>query len=219
MICFKILQSRLISRLRASVRNGELSERRIALLTGISQPHVHNVLKGARILSPGVADLILLHLHISLAELLEPDAADRGNQDQTLRAVPILEGAIGPGHQYPAGPGVEHQMIPSNALARLMDPVLARVARDPSVGDPFLEGRLVLLEQYVQARQLIEADSHYVVNGPAGSAIRLVRHGMGCLYLFTDYSRDRLRSWERIVLGDRDALDVIRAKVIALIGS
>jgi hypothetical protein len=32
--------------LRERVMNGEISERRLAQLTGISQPHMHNVLKG-----------------------------------------------------------------------------------------------------------------------------------------------------------------------------
>ena len=38
--------------LRTRIQNGELTERSLARLTGISQPHIHNVLKGAKILSP-----------------------------------------------------------------------------------------------------------------------------------------------------------------------
>ena len=49
---FRELQIRLVAVLKSRLKNGELSERRMAHLTGISQPHIHNVLKGVRILSP-----------------------------------------------------------------------------------------------------------------------------------------------------------------------
>ena len=42
------LRGRLVLRLRDMVRNGELTERALARTTGVSQPHIHNVLKGKR---------------------------------------------------------------------------------------------------------------------------------------------------------------------------
>jgi transcriptional regulator with XRE-family HTH domain len=73
---FGLLQNRLLERLRRRIRNGELTERQIARLTGLSQPHIHNVLKGARILSPESADLVLLQLKISLFDLFDPEEID-----------------------------------------------------------------------------------------------------------------------------------------------
>ena len=39
-------QAKLLARVRDRLHNGELTERGLARQIGISQPHVHNVLKG-----------------------------------------------------------------------------------------------------------------------------------------------------------------------------
>ena len=70
---FATLQQRLLEQLRHRIRNGELTERSLARLTGISQPHVHNVLKGIRTLSPELVDVILSHLRLSVLDLLPRD--------------------------------------------------------------------------------------------------------------------------------------------------
>jgi transcriptional regulator with XRE-family HTH domain len=69
---FHVLQLRVIADVQERVRRGDVTERGLARLTGISQPHLHNILKGARVLSPHMADLILRQLHINLLDLLEP---------------------------------------------------------------------------------------------------------------------------------------------------
>jgi plasmid maintenance system antidote protein VapI len=74
---FHDLHIRLIEYLRASVQSGEITERGLARITGISQPHVHNVLKGKRVLSPQMADEILRKLHVDLRDLLHPSEIDR----------------------------------------------------------------------------------------------------------------------------------------------
>jgi hypothetical protein len=68
---FERLQKRLIDRLRAKVRNGEITERRLARIAGLSQPHVHNALKGIRALSPEASDRILRELRISILDLID----------------------------------------------------------------------------------------------------------------------------------------------------
>jgi predicted transcriptional regulator len=70
---FQRLQSRLITNLRERVRSGEITERNLARVTGVSQPHLHNVLKGKRLLSFGKADQILRQLHLDLADLMNRD--------------------------------------------------------------------------------------------------------------------------------------------------
>ena len=80
---FKVFQHRLIEHVHARVERGELTERGLARRTGISQPHLHNMLKGTRVLSPKMADLLLRHLHITLLDLLDADelkAPDRVNR-------------------------------------------------------------------------------------------------------------------------------------------
>ena len=72
-IYFELLQHRLIANVHQRVQRGELTERGLARGTGISQPHLHNMLKGVRELSPAMADLLLRHLHITVLDLLDTD--------------------------------------------------------------------------------------------------------------------------------------------------
>jgi plasmid maintenance system antidote protein VapI len=49
---------------RACLRNGLLTESRLARRAGLSQPHVHNLLHGVRSLTPATADALLAGLSI-----------------------------------------------------------------------------------------------------------------------------------------------------------
>jgi transcriptional regulator with XRE-family HTH domain len=75
---FYDLQQHLLEHLRCRVRSGEATERGLAMHTGISQPHLHNVLKGKRILSFEKADEILLRLKIDVLDLI-PEERDTGS--------------------------------------------------------------------------------------------------------------------------------------------
>jgi plasmid maintenance system antidote protein VapI len=57
--------------LRERIRSGELTERGAARLTGLSQPHIHNVLKEKRRLSLDAADTILLAVKMDAVDLFE----------------------------------------------------------------------------------------------------------------------------------------------------
>jgi plasmid maintenance system antidote protein VapI len=63
----------LLEELRRRVRSGEVTERGLAQLAGISQPHLHHVLKGKRQLSPAMADTILRLLELDLLDLIPSD--------------------------------------------------------------------------------------------------------------------------------------------------
>jgi transcriptional regulator with XRE-family HTH domain len=80
---FETLQTRLLDYVRWKVRNGELTERRLAGLIGVSQPHMHNVLKGVRTLSPGIADRILKTLEMSVLDLVVPERSARDEMRHT----------------------------------------------------------------------------------------------------------------------------------------
>jgi hypothetical protein len=67
---FRQLESRLVSVLQEKIQSGELTERGTARLTGLSQPHIHNVLKGKRSLSMDAADTILITLHMDTLDLM-----------------------------------------------------------------------------------------------------------------------------------------------------
>jgi len=70
---FAELHRRLVHHLRERVRSGELTERSLARTTCVSQPHIHNVLKGKRTLSTLTADAILRQLDLDLVDLIRPD--------------------------------------------------------------------------------------------------------------------------------------------------
>lgn len=70
-VTFERLQLNLIQHLRDRVHSGELTERSLARITGISQPHLHNVLKGKRLLSLQKLDSILAYLELDLRDLIE----------------------------------------------------------------------------------------------------------------------------------------------------
>ena len=72
---FEILHTRLVAAIRYRVRNGEMSERGVARLAGISQPHMHNVLKGVRSLSAESADILLRSLEMDILDLIEGEEA------------------------------------------------------------------------------------------------------------------------------------------------
>jgi transcriptional regulator with XRE-family HTH domain len=65
-----VLQIRLIAFVNARIQNGEFSERSLARQLGLSQPQLHNVLKGARKLHVTLADSLLAHFGISVKDLL-----------------------------------------------------------------------------------------------------------------------------------------------------
>jgi predicted transcriptional regulator len=77
-ITFQALQARLVVHLRHRVRSGEITERSLARVTGISQPHLHNVLKGKRFLSVEKSDQILHQLHLDLMDLIAADERPAG---------------------------------------------------------------------------------------------------------------------------------------------
>jgi transcriptional regulator with XRE-family HTH domain len=71
MVDFQRLHRRLILALLERVQGGELTERGIARITGVSQPHIHNVLKGKRLFSAVTADAVLRELQLDLLDLIE----------------------------------------------------------------------------------------------------------------------------------------------------
>jgi plasmid maintenance system antidote protein VapI len=73
---FQELERRFIEHLRQRIRSGELTERGLARLAGISQPHVHNVLKGKRVFSTAMADSILHVLRLDLLDLISRQDMD-----------------------------------------------------------------------------------------------------------------------------------------------
>ena len=72
-IDFDTVRARLIAFVRARINSGDLSERGLARILGISQSHVHNVLKGARRLQPELGDRLMKKFGLTILDLLQKE--------------------------------------------------------------------------------------------------------------------------------------------------
>jgi transcriptional regulator with XRE-family HTH domain len=66
------VQQRFIALLQKRVRNGELTERGLARMVGLSQRHMHNVLHGKRSFSVETTDEIMRRLRMDVLDFIEP---------------------------------------------------------------------------------------------------------------------------------------------------
>jgi transcriptional regulator with XRE-family HTH domain len=217
---FELFQERLLQKLRMRMRNGELTERSLARLIGISQPHVHNVLKGARILSPEIADIILRKLGMSLLDLIEADelesAMARRLARRTFTLVPLLEGAIGPGHQWPEkiapGDGV---WISVNGTQASQNMAATRLAHDPQMNAAGSAGCIALLDLSERARSTFDPNSYYGISHHKQSYLRKLRVTDMAIYLLTDGVENAPDQWVRID-GQNRMTDIVRGKVLLI---
>lgn len=120
---FGELLGRLRTWLNRQVRNGALTERGLARRAGLSQSHIHNVLKGARILTPATADRILEALGLTLLDLLEWEEGER------LLRRKLEQGTADTSAAAPAGGAPAAVRIPPG---RALPPDRLRAPRKPS---------------------------------------------------------------------------------------
>lgn len=71
------LLARIVEESRLRIRNGEATERGLARRAGLSQPHVHNVMKGVRVLSPAAADRLMQALGIRMVDVMSGSGSER----------------------------------------------------------------------------------------------------------------------------------------------
>ncbi len=69
-LTFRAIHVRLLAFVNARIHDGEFSERSLARKLGVSQPQLHNVLKGARTLRIELADALLTEFRICVLDLL-----------------------------------------------------------------------------------------------------------------------------------------------------
>jgi hypothetical protein len=221
---FAALQNRLIDAALSRVRNGQLTERRLARLAGISQPHLHNVLKGVRTLYPEIGDRILAALKLSVLDLVgthpAPEVAPSQACQDRCPDVPALEGRIGPGFPLPAlDSRVERRLCRRDLLARVVEPRLARLAQDESMRPLLSANDLVLLDLSQEKRTHLEPDGLYLVNCQGQGAIRKLRTGARCLYLLTAQGEQSPETWGKLSLEGSSLLEIVLAKVVWILRS
>lgn len=216
---FEELQSRLLLSLRMRLSNGELTERRLARLTGISQPHVHNVLKGKRVFSPQAADQILHRLGLSVLDLLRREESARSIcsacewKDRYVE-VPVLEGWLGPGLPLPKAPSkVESYPFPRSSVVSLEGPVVARLAPDALMPGLCRANDIALLDQSHRKRLHLEEEAFYVVSRRGEGVIRRLQAKGSDLLLLTSASPGEMEGRDIIHLEGGHQLDFVKARV------
>jgi hypothetical protein len=138
-LSFAALQRRLIEEVRRRLHNGEFTERGLARRLGVSQPHIHNVLKGHRILTPEIGDSLMGGLGLDLVELLTDREIGlaleaRDAREWAWRHVGLVKGVLGPGHVFPETGNIrEWVRIPGGELREARRPVLVELGPDPEL--------------------------------------------------------------------------------------
>ena len=210
---FEELHDRLIALLRQRILNGEFTERSLSRMVGVSQPHIHNVLKGHRILSPKFADSILDHLQLSVLDLLKEEELDNRLRRSPWREVPLLDGYLGPGASWPTlNPQGATTVLPSALVGAAVQPMLVRLAEDPAM--PVLLGRsMALLDTSLPQRERVQSELLYAALTSNGSLVRHAKREGDNLVIFSEITNKYSDFPEVFPLRGRTAASVIRARV------
>ncbi len=213
---FTTLHELLVVCVRERIQNGELTERSLARMAHISQPHIHNVLKGGRFLSTKFADRILAALQISILDLARDATAGTSGlvRPELYASLPILKGRLGPSDPWPTAVDAWAKLrVSAVRIASMVDPVAAQLGRDPRMTGLFDGGDTVVLDQSLAARRRIQSDQLYLLKFRGCGMVRYLRCSGDWLYLISDDARLRPESWERLSMTEFDVDYVVRARV------
>lgn len=208
---FRQLQGRLIDIARMRVQSGELTERGLARICGVSQPHMHNVLKNIRALSIDSADRLMQALDIRTPDLLWQASSE---SDARVRAIPILRHRIGPGNDTALTAIRGHFPLPASTVANLIDPVAARLGPDLVMPGVLATHDLVLLDQNPRFRSMPGGNGLWVVSEGDRLCVRYLRLGGARLYVVDETTLHDPRKWHSISLQGRNILDIVRARIV-----
>jgi DNA-binding transcriptional regulator YdaS (Cro superfamily) len=217
-VYFDELRLLLVEKIRRRVHNGELTERALARLIGISQPHMHNILKGTRSLSPEVADNILYHLRLSVLDLCDPREFERylrtTDSGTKFSYIPVLRGRIGPHDSWPEEvEGNERFSVASELTAHMAHPVVCRLGEDEAMHPLLVKTDLAMLDQSYEARTEISADGLYLIKRAHCGVIRYAREVGGAVFTYTHGSKDDQSHWKRLPAHYLGVAHYIRAAV------
>ena len=211
-------QAKLLAYVRDRIHNGEFTERGLARLIGISQPHVHNVLKGVRNLSAEILDSMLEHFQISLLDLAEVEELEANLERRRVRErtaeAPMLSGPVGPGAPWPVGIDRRRRFpLPFSALAAPTGLVIARLADDPGMRAVVGGADLALLDVSRDRRGELAPEGVFVVDVGGEALLRYVRPGTHLFYLATAANLNVPIRWRELRLTSAELLDAVKARV------
>jgi hypothetical protein len=200
------LYRHLIETARQRVRAGEVTERGLARQCGISQPHMHNILKNLRSLSPESADRLMGVLDLRLPEFTGRIPV----LDGRIRMVPLVKSRIGPG--FEATLTVFRGALPfdEETAGEPADPVVAQLAGDLIMPACLRANDFVLLDRNAKP------DSRggiWIVSESAGLRVRYLRRRRARLYLANEATIGDPSGWEPIA-GDAMIQSVLKGRIV-----
>ena len=211
-------QAKLLLYVQDRIHNGELTERRLARQIGISQPHVHNVLKGVRNLSPEIFDSILRRFHMSLLDLATADDLEaslrRRRAKEHSAEVGFLARPIGPGSPWSSLIDRKRRFpLPFPSVAAPPDLVMAHLMGDPEMTATLAGADIALLDTSEPRRTGLVPDGVYLVSSEHDAVLRYIRPGSRSYYLATDATLDRPLAWQALRVRSEELFELIKARV------
>jgi hypothetical protein len=207
---------RLVELARLRVRSGDVSERGLARKAGISQPHMHNVLKGIRTLSPVAADRLMRALNVTVPQVVWSG----GGLDATaVSAVPVLRSRVGPGTEASFDSFRGFLPFPIGLVGGI-EPLAAYLSADLALPSEYRNGDLVLLDVNREKRLALSesaesaGQSCWVVAAGGGLRVRYVRRTRGGLEIASEPGVAGSRDWQPISLHGKSIPDIVRARIV-----
>ena len=205
------LYEQLTEEARRRIRAGIVTERQLARLCGLSQPHMHNVLKRFRSLSPESADRLMTALNLDIQELY---FRFQKIGDLNVTAVPIVRSRVGPGYEPVLTIFRGFMPFPSALTETLKDPVVVQIAPDMGLPKPLITNDLLLLDQNPMVRACPGGGTLWLVADGSGVRVRHVRLGGTRVYIANETTVGDPARWASVPARGIGILEVVRAKVV-----
>jgi transcriptional regulator with XRE-family HTH domain len=213
LIDFEWLQRKLVETLCARVDRGEWTERGMARACGMSQPHLHNVLKGLRYFSIEMADRVMRALKISVVDLYSTEISPA---NPGIRLVPLLAPEVGPQCRSIPDHRGDYFAVADVVLLEIEALFAVRCGEDPEMSCIFRPGDILLLDRSLDARDHLHAGSAYLVHTQSAYMVRYVRAGGRRLLFANEATAGDPRLWDEADLAGLALRDIVQARVVAL---
>jgi transcriptional regulator with XRE-family HTH domain len=221
-VTFRDTNERLVAQVRTRMHNGELTERALARHLGISQPHVNNVLRGRRKLSPEVADLILKFFHCSLLDLyadgeLRTNLHGRTSPQGHGAGVEVLKRQIGPGKEWSVLPDAKCRYCTATEAGGIPQcMVFVRLAHDTHMPALLCECDIALLDTSISARLADCPAAIFVIQRGRDTLLRWIRGGFRNLYIADEQTLNHPQDWEPLAMREDQRLQFVKGRILWL---
>ncbi|MGJ5816052.1 hypothetical protein [Paludibaculum fermentans] len=214
------LQHRLLAAVKHRLSNGEYTERSLSRHIGVSQPHMHNVLKGVRGFSTDFGDALLAGLDFSLLDLIQSkelgfELEQRGHYGSQTRLVPVLRGRLGPDSPFPCWEDViEWFPLPRASFEGSGRLVLVEVGEDAELAQAFGHVEFALLSRDEPDRIALSGRHWYAIQWGGAGLIRQLRKENQRLVILGQSTLTGHAGPSHVELHDTPQLRIVRAQVV-----